>query len=127
MWFLVGYLGKTASANIAIHLAKDNLPGLIINLTSIAINKFDIKISGKGAVRAGKGFTLFIWYEDMNEIIIIIKSLEDSDELVTETFYTLSLTPITTNFFSSKRCKWKRKEKNLSREENFTINVCKNG
>ena len=43
-----------------------------------AINKFERKISGKGAVRAGKGFTLFISTENMNDIIKIIKSLEDS-------------------------------------------------
>ena len=42
----------------------------------------------KGAVRAGKRFTLFISNEDMNDIIKIIKSLEDSGVLldgVTET------------------------------------------
>ena len=36
---------------------------------------------GKGAVRAGKGFTLFISNEDMN-IIKIIKSLEDLGVLI---------------------------------------------
>ena len=46
-------LGKIAIANVAIPLAKDNLPGLVSNLTSNAINRFDRKISGKGAVRAG--------------------------------------------------------------------------
>ena len=30
-------------------------------------------------MRAGKGFTLFILDEDMNDIIKIIKSLEDSN------------------------------------------------
>ena len=33
-------------------------------------------------MRVGKGFTLFISNEDMNDIIKIIKSLEDSDVLV---------------------------------------------
>ena len=47
-----------------------------------AINTFDRKISGKGAVRAGKGFTWFILNEDMNDIIKIIKSLEDSVVLI---------------------------------------------
>ena len=42
------------------------------------INKFERKISGKGVVWAGKGFTLFILTENMNDIIKIIKSLEDS-------------------------------------------------
>ena len=33
-------------------------------------------------MRAGKGFTLFISNEDMNDIIKIIKSLEDSGVLI---------------------------------------------
>ena len=70
----LGKLGKKALTNIAIPLARDNLPGLVSNLTSNAINKFERKISGKGAVRAGKGFTLFISNGDMNDIIKIIKS-----------------------------------------------------
>ena len=40
------------------------------------------KISGKVAVRAGKGLILFISNEDMNDIIKIIKSLEDSGVLI---------------------------------------------
>ena len=36
------------------------------------------QISGKVASRAGKGFTLFISAENVNDIIRIIKSLEDS-------------------------------------------------
>ena len=84
----LGNLGKKVLTNIVILLARDNLPGLVSNLTSNVINKFERKISGKGAVRAGKGFTLFISNEDTNDIIKIIKSLEDSGVLldrVTET------------------------------------------
>ena len=73
----LGNLGKKALANIAIPLARDNLPGLVSNLTSNAINKFERKISEKGAVRVGKRFTLFISDKDMNDIIKIIKALED--------------------------------------------------
>ena len=62
-------------------LARYNLPGLVSNLTSSATNKFDRKISGNRAVRAGKGFTSFISNMDMHNIIIIIKSLEDSGVL----------------------------------------------
>ena len=51
------------------------------NLASNAINKFERRISRKEAVRAGKGFTLFIWNEDMIDINKIIKSLEDSNAL----------------------------------------------
>ena len=58
------------------------MPGLVSNLTSNAINKFEREISGKGAVRAWKGFTLFISNEDMNDFIKIIKSLEDSGVLI---------------------------------------------
>ena len=39
------------------------------------------EIIEKGAVRVGKAFTLFISNEDMNDIIKIIKSLEDSSVL----------------------------------------------
>ena len=45
--------------------------------TNENLNKFDRKMGGKGAVRAEKGFTLFILNEDMNDIIKIKKSLED--------------------------------------------------
>ena len=74
----LGNLRKKALTNIAISLARDNLPGLVSNLTSSAINKFDRKISGKGAVRVGKVFTLFFLNKGMNDIIKIVKSLEDS-------------------------------------------------
>ena len=46
-------LGKKALTNVAIRLARDNLHGLVRNLVSNAINKFERKISGKEAVRAG--------------------------------------------------------------------------
>ena len=75
-------LGKKALTNISIPLARDNLPGLVSNLNSNTIKKFERKISEKQAVRAGKGFTLFISNEDMNDIIKIIKSLEDSSVLI---------------------------------------------
>ena len=74
----LGNLGKKAPANIAIPLARDNLPGLVSNLTSNAIDKCERKISEKRAVRAGKVFTLFILNQAMNDIITIIKSLENS-------------------------------------------------
>ena len=40
------------------------------------ISKIERKISEKGAVRARKGFTLFISNENINYFIRIIKSLE---------------------------------------------------
>ena len=78
----LGNLRKKALTNIAIPLARYNLPGLLSNLTSNAINKFERKINGKGTVRAGKLFALFISNEDMNDMIKVIKSLEDLGVLV---------------------------------------------
>ena len=75
-------LRKKALTNVAIPLARDNLPGLIAKLTLNAINKFERKISEKGAVRAGKRFILFNSNENMDDIIKIIKSLEDLGVLV---------------------------------------------
>ena len=66
---------KNAPTNIPVLIARDNLPGLVNNLASNAINKFERKISGKGAVSAGKRFTLFILNEDMNDIIIVKKMI----------------------------------------------------
>ena len=51
------------------------------NLTSNAINKFERKINGKGAVRAEKIF-LFISNEEMNDIIKINIPIEDSGVLI---------------------------------------------
>ena len=71
------------------------------NLSSNAVNKSKSKVSGKGAVRAGKGFTLLISNEYMNDITKIIKSLEDSGVLingVTETiFLRVLLAPLSTS------------------------------
>ena len=53
-------LEKKTLTKPAIPLARENLPGLVSNFTSNVINKFERKRSGKGAVGAGKGFTLFI-------------------------------------------------------------------
>ena len=51
-------LGKNVMTDLAIALAKDNLPRLISNLAADTISKFEIKINGKGAVRRRKIFTL---------------------------------------------------------------------
>ena len=63
-------LGREALTNIVIPLATDNLPGLGSNLTS---SKFERKISEERALRVGKGFSLFISNEYMNDIIKIKK------------------------------------------------------
>ena len=46
--------------NGAIPLARDSLHELVSNLASDVKNKSEKKISRKGAVREGKGFTLFV-------------------------------------------------------------------
>ena len=79
---LLGNLGKKVLTNIAIFLTRNNLPGLVSNLTSNAVNKTERKLSGKGAVRAGKGFTILNLNEDMNDVIKIIKSLEELGVLI---------------------------------------------
>ena len=86
---MLGNLGKKALTNIAIPLAWDNLPGLVSNLTSNAINKFETKISGKRAVGARNGFILFILNEDVNDLIKVIKSLEDLGVLIDRTIETV--------------------------------------
>ena len=55
-------------ADLEIPLARDNLPGLVSNLVSNTVTKFERKISRKKAVRVGKEMTLFIWNEDVNDI-----------------------------------------------------------
>ena len=44
----LGNLGKKALTNIPIPLARDNLPGLVSNLTPNAINKSERKTRGEG-------------------------------------------------------------------------------
>ena len=80
---MISWLRKTRnSKNDAIPLARDNLAALVSNLTLNAIIRFERKISGKEAVRVGKGFTLFILNEDMNDIIKIKNTLEDDRVLI---------------------------------------------
>ena len=53
-------MDKKARTNVAIPLARDNLPRFVSNLASNTINKFERKLNGKEAVIAGKRFSLFI-------------------------------------------------------------------
>ena len=78
----LGNLGQKVITNLAVPLSRDNLPGLVSNLAPNAINKFEREVHGNRAVRAGKGFNLFISNKDRNNIIKIIKSLEDSNVLM---------------------------------------------
>ena len=55
-------------------MAKDVLPKLATTAISSAIDKLERKISGKGAVKAGEGFTFFISNEDMEDRGVAKKS-----------------------------------------------------
>ena len=124
----LGNLSKKAVSNVA----RDNLSGLVSNLASNAINKSERKQSGKGAVRTGKGFTLFISNADMIDIIKIIESSEDSNVLIdgiTETVkheikktkrqisscFVSTFINATSDFFSRKRYKRKRSYESRNR------------
>ena len=63
-------------------MAKDVFQKLATIATSSILDKAEGKISGRGAVRAGRGFNLFISKQNMDDIIKIIKSLENSSLLV---------------------------------------------
>ena len=56
----MGTLGKKALLDLAVPLAKDFLSKLTTKATSYLLHRFKSKISGKGAIRSGKRFTLFI-------------------------------------------------------------------
>ena len=73
--------GKKVLTNIAVPLARDNLPGFASNLPSNAINKLERKNKCKGIFKSKKRI-YFILNEDMNDITKIIKSLEDSSVLI---------------------------------------------
>ena len=78
--FQFGTLGKKALT--IVDIVRNNLPGLVSGIASNAKNNLERKVSEKGAVRAGKGFPLFIQNEDMNDIIKIVKLLGDSGILI---------------------------------------------
>ena len=46
----LGNLDKKVLTHVAIAFARDNLSGLVSNITSNTINKFESKMVGKGAV-----------------------------------------------------------------------------
>ena len=75
-----GNLGKIVILNYGVYFARDKLLRLVSiiasNAASNAMNKFQRRIIGKEAVKAGKGFTLFTSIEDINDIIKIKKLLE---------------------------------------------------
>ena len=75
---MIGNLGTYAVTDIAVPLTKDVLPKLATKTTLSILDKFERKISGQGAARAGKVFTLFNLNEYMDDITAIVESLEKS-------------------------------------------------
>ena len=75
---MIGNLGTNAVIDIAVPLTKDVLLKLATKTTLSILDKFERKISGQGATRAEKVFTLFILNEYMDDIITIVESLEKS-------------------------------------------------
>ena len=65
----LGNLGKKSLRNVAIPLARDNLPELVNILASNATNKFKRKISGKGT-----GKKIFSYIFRMKIWVILLKS-----------------------------------------------------
>ena len=63
-------------------MTKDVWTKLAAKSTPCLWDTFERKISGQGAVRAGKRFTLLISDEDMNAVIKIVQSLEKSGLLI---------------------------------------------
>ena len=58
----LGNLGKKVITDLAIHLARDNLPGLVSNFASNAINKFERKNKWKRSCKRMK-MIYFIYFE----------------------------------------------------------------
>ena len=58
------------------------MPNLATKATSSMLDKFERKISGKGAVRAGKWFTPLISYENIDDTTKIVESLEKLSLLI---------------------------------------------
>ena len=75
-------LRKKELIDLSVPLATDFLPKLVTKAASSAIDKFQRKVSRRGAVAAGKGFTLLISNKDMGSITEVVESLENSGLLI---------------------------------------------
>ena len=82
--FLGELLGKTAGPlmKVAVPLPKNVLALLVAKASTSAIDGTIQATSRAGVARAGKGVTLVIMNEDMNDIIRILKSLENLGALI---------------------------------------------
>ena len=68
---IMSFLDKKALLDLGVLLAKDVYPKLATKRTSSVLGKFERTISGRGAIRAGKGSILFISNEDVDNTIKI--------------------------------------------------------
>ena len=75
------FLTTSQATKIRNAVAKNMLRNIKFSKAPLPKEKAATKV-GKGSARAGKGFTLFVHIEDMNDIIKIIKPLEDSNVLI---------------------------------------------
>ena len=78
-------VGKKVIADLPICLSKSSFLGLVNRIASNAtwnvIGKLGREINGIGSIKGGERFTLFISNENMNDIIKVIKWLEDLNVL----------------------------------------------
>ena len=58
---MLGNLRKKAITDLAIPLVRDNLPGLVSNLASNVVNKFERKIGGKTLWEEEKDLLCSFW------------------------------------------------------------------
>ena len=105
-------LRKKAQTSIIIPLPRDNLFGLIGNVTSNALDIFERKLSVKGCVRAGKGF-FFQWRYQNHKITGRFGCIHGITGTVKQNEKGRFLGPFLTLFshFSNKRYKWKMSQK----------------
>ena len=83
---MLGDLGKTIGkktiADFTIPLANDILPALVINTASNSSSNAQQKFEREVSRKVGKGFNLLISNEDMNDIMKIVESIENSGLLI---------------------------------------------
>ena len=65
---VISNLSKKEPTDLPLPLTKAALPKLATKAGPPSLDKFEREISGQGAVRAGKGLTLFISNEDMDDM-----------------------------------------------------------
>ena len=76
---MIGNFGKKTLITLkTLPLAKYILSKLPSKVTSSVLNNFEREVNGQEAVKAEKGFNLFISNEDMDGFMRIVKLLDDS-------------------------------------------------